>query len=133
VEGEQWLCSFGFDHYAMVRDEWGTDDDATYVWTNEDWVSDFYTCDTLPEGITGINGIMLVADVRKTESGAGTRNFTLLVYSESGEGGEMWNGNTVTLDNTLWKSYWGICEQDPGTWAVWESGNLAAAQIGFSS
>ena len=133
VEGEQWLCSFGFDHYAMVRDEWGTDDDATYVWTNEDWVSDFYTCDTLPEGVTGINGIMLVADVRKTESGAGTRNFTLLVYSESGEGGEMWNGNTVTLDNTLWKSYWGICEYDPGTWAAWESGNLAAAQIGFSS
>jgi len=133
VEGEQWLCSFGFDHYAMVRDEWGTDDDATYVWTNEDWGSDFYTCDTLPEGVTGINGIMLVADVRKTESGAGTRNFTLLVYSESGEGGEMWNGNTVTLDNTLWKSYWGICEHDPGMWAAWESGNLAVAQIGFSS
>ena len=69
----------------MVRDEWNTDDDATYVWTNQDWVSDFYTCDALPEGVTGINGIMLVADVRKAENGSGTRNFTLLVYSESNE------------------------------------------------
>ena len=70
VAGEQWLCSSGTDHYAMVRDEWNTDDDATYVWTNQDWVSDFYTCDALPDGVTGINGIMLVADVRKAENGS---------------------------------------------------------------
>jgi len=132
VNYTNWTPSSGTDNSALVRDQNGPDDDATYVSTVWSWESDYYYCDPLPDGITDISGVALLADVRRT--GVVSMSFYVLAYSTGGGNGTEFDSPAVAVDNDLWKSYWAISETDPDTNNLqWTHDSINSAQLGFGS
>ena len=130
AEGNQndWTPSAGADNSDLVDDPLVNDGDTTYVSTEDNSDIDLYTYTDLAFIAANILGIEVQIDARIVTSGA--RNLQVVHrHTDTVET----NSASVSVDDTAYKFYSAIFEQEPGGAADWTLGDLNGAEFGFES
>lgn len=122
----QWTPSAGAN-YAAVDDPDGPDDDATYVATASNGVTDTYAFGDLAYITGGINAVMVAFNARILTAGART----LRVVTRSG--GTDYEGSDQSINNTGFQERQQIWETNPDTAAAWTASGVNAAEFGIKA
>jgi len=120
---QDFACSSGSDHYALV-DENPVNDDTDYVEDGTTGHKDLWDYPSLSGIGSNIAGLQVNSTVRQTDATSMTLN--TLVKSNTTEDA----GTGETIGSTSYKVLRRISETDPATAAAWTVSGVNAAQFG---
>jgi hypothetical protein len=121
---QQWTPSTGTDHGALT-DEIPPDDDATYVATSTAALKETFTFDPITLGFGDVFGMILMPNMRKTQSA--TRLMATLLRS----GGVDTTGDDQSLRQT-YAYYPQVYQVNPATGNPWTAATVDASEAGVT-
>lgn len=98
--------------------------DGLYVLSNTPGQIDTYECNGLNHITSGIAGVSAIYWTRNTDSQQH------VIASLVRQGGVDYVGPSLTVNNTAWRAYQTIWEQDPSTVAAWTVPGVGTAEFG---
>lgn len=120
---QDFTCSAGSDHYALV-DENPVNDDTDYVESSTSGHKDLWDYPSLTGTGSTVSGIQINTMVKETDA----TNFTLNTLIKSGATEDAGTGEVI--GSTSYKVLKRISETDPATGLPWTVSGINAAQFG---